>query len=234
MQFLRNDAFDARNYFAASKTPFERNQYGFTAGGPLLRNKVFAFGGYEGLRSTQAARSWPPCRTPRSCAAFLEHRHAIIDPLTGLPFPGNQIPASRFSRFAQELAPTVPEPNNAAAGNYRVVQDFLDDADTATLRSDQVLSAAHTLFQRFICRRRQNNPAVFTVTDLPQKGRNLAVGETWVISPQLVNEFGLDTTTPITSRRRSASTAGTGWATSAYAISPAARIRSTTGGRPST
>ena len=53
-EFLRNDAFDARNYFAASKTPFERNQYGFTTGGPLLRNKVFAFGGYEGLRSTQS------------------------------------------------------------------------------------------------------------------------------------------------------------------------------------
>jgi len=36
---------------------------------------------------------------------------------------------------------------------------------------------------------RQNNPAAFTVTNLPQKGKNLAVGETWVISPTLVNEF---------------------------------------------
>ena len=115
MQFLRNDAFDARNYFAASKTPFERNQYGFTAGGPLLRNKVFAFGGYEGLRSTQSRTFLATVPNPALLRGDLSSIATIIDPLTGLPFPGNQIPASRFSRFAQELAPTVPEPNNAAA-----------------------------------------------------------------------------------------------------------------------
>jgi hypothetical protein len=190
-EFLRNDAFDARNYFAASKTPFEHNQYGFTAGGPLLRNKVFVFGGYEGLRSAQGRTFLATVPNPVLLSGdFSSIATPIIDPLTGQQFPGNRIPASRFSRFAQELAPTVPQPNNAAASNYRVVRDFLDDADTATLRSDQVLSAAHTLFQRFMYYDgRQNNPAVFTVTDLPQKGRNLAVGETWVISPQLVNEF---------------------------------------------
>jgi hypothetical protein len=190
-EFLRNDAFDARNYFAASKTPFERNQFGFTSGGPILPSKVFVFGGYEGLRSTQGRTFLATVPNPALLSGdFSSISTPIVDPLTGLPFPGNRIPASRFSRFAQELAPTVPEPNNAAASNYRVVRDFLDDADTATLRSDQVLSAAHTLFQRFMYYDgRQNNPAVFTVTDLPQKGRNLAVGETWVISPELVNEF---------------------------------------------
>ena len=84
----------------------------------------------------------------------------------------------------------MPAPNNPGASNYRVVKDFVDNADTATFRADQVLTAQHTLFQRFMYYDgRQNNPAVFSVTDLPQSGKNLAVGETWVISPQLVNEF---------------------------------------------
>ena len=43
----------------------------------------------------------------------------IIDPLTGLPFPGNIIPSSRFSNFAKTLAPTVPAPNDAGANNYQ-------------------------------------------------------------------------------------------------------------------
>jgi len=190
-EFARNDRFDAKNYFAATKTPYERNQYGFTSGGPLLRNKVFVFGGYEGLRSTQGRTFLATVPSPALLRGdFSSVATPIIDPVTGLPFPGNQIPTSRFSRFAQTLAPTVPAPNNAGASNFRTVRDFLDDADTGTVRSDQVMGSSHTLFERYMqYDGRQNNPGAFTVTNLPQKGKNLAVGETWVISPTLVNEF---------------------------------------------
>jgi len=190
-EFARNDKFDAKNYFAATKTPYERNQYGFTAGGPVVPNKVFVFGGFEGLRSTQGRTflATVPSATLLS-GDFSSLATAIIDPLTGLPFPGNRIPASRFSKFAQILAPTVPAPNNTGASNYRVVRDFVDDADTATVRADQVLGRNHTLFERYMhYDGRQNNPGTFTVTDLPQKGKNLAIGETAVLSTSLVNEF---------------------------------------------
>ena len=66
----------------------------------------------------------------------------IIDPLTGQQFPGNVIPSSRFSNFAKTLGPTVPQPNNAGANNYRTVRELTDDADTATIRGDQVLFEA--------------------------------------------------------------------------------------------
>jgi hypothetical protein len=190
-EYVRNDKFDARNYFAAAKTPYDRNQYGFTAGGPVLRNKMFVFGGFEGLRTTQGRTFLATVPSPAFLRGdFSSVATPIVDPLTGQPFPGNQIPASRFSRFAQVLAPTVPAPNIAGASNFRVVRDFVDDADTGTVRADQVFGSGHTLFERYMqYDGRQSNPGVFSVTDLPQKGKNLAIGETWVISPTLVNEF---------------------------------------------
>ena len=53
-EFLRNDAADARNYFEASKGEFRQNQFGVAAGGPIVKNKIFIFGDYQGLRNRQA------------------------------------------------------------------------------------------------------------------------------------------------------------------------------------
>ena len=52
-EFLRNQAFDARNYFDQTLPPYHQNQFGGTIGGPLLKNKLFVFGDYEGLRLSQ-------------------------------------------------------------------------------------------------------------------------------------------------------------------------------------
>jgi len=49
-EFLRNDKLDARNYFDPTRTPFKRNQFGFSLGGPIRKNRTFFFGDYQGTR----------------------------------------------------------------------------------------------------------------------------------------------------------------------------------------
>jgi outer membrane receptor protein involved in Fe transport len=190
-EFYRGDRFDAKNFFAPTKPEFKRNQFGATGGGPLMRNKVFVFGAYEGLRTVQGQ----PYLGSVPSQAFLSGNFSALptpirDPLTGQPFPGNMIPASRFSRFARILVPTIPAPNSPGANNYTVIRNFVDDANTATARADQTLTNNHSLFQRFMYYKgTQLQPAAFTSTDLPQRGRNLAVGHTWVMSSSWVNEI---------------------------------------------
>ena len=79
-EFLRNSALDARNYFDPPSIPqFRRNQFGASAGGPILKDRLFIFGDYEGIRQSlglsslqtvpsAAARSGSLCSTPSSSA----------------------------------------------------------------------------------------------------------------------------------------------------------------------
>jgi hypothetical protein len=185
--YVRNTGFEAANYFGQKAG--DRTLAGVTGGGPVVKNRFFLFGGYEALRSTGAKTLLAAVPDPAQVAGnFSALSKSIIDPLTGQPFPGNIIPSGRFSNFAKILAPTIPAPNNAAANNYVTIRNLTDDADTATIRGDQVLTG-HNLFERFMgYKGSQLNPAAFTYGNLPQTGRNLAVGDTWVLSPSLVNE----------------------------------------------
>jgi hypothetical protein len=192
--YRRDDSFNHENFFG--QKPGDKTQSGFTAGGPIVKNKFFAFGGYEGLRTTADRTLLGSVQSPTLLSGdFSSLATAIRDPLTGQPFPGNVIPASRFSNFAKTLGPTVPAPNLDGANNFRAIKAFNDDADTADVRLDQVVSAKHTLFERYLYYDgRQLNPSLFSYTDLPQRGHNIAVGDTWVVSPTIVNEtrFGFN------------------------------------------
>ena len=53
-EYLRNKAFDARNFFSADKPDLKQNQFGFTFGGPVIRQRTFFFGSYEGTRIRQS------------------------------------------------------------------------------------------------------------------------------------------------------------------------------------
>jgi hypothetical protein len=78
-EFLRNDKLDARNFFAPSKSELRRNQFGYAAGGPFWKNKLFWFSDYQGTRQVQGAE------TGIVSVPSADQRQGIFDPsvLTG-------------------------------------------------------------------------------------------------------------------------------------------------------
>lgn len=195
-EFIRNSDLDARNFFAAVKPAYRRNQFGATAGGPVIKNKFFVFGGYEGLRTVQGQPflgSVPDPSLFTGNFSSLPASQRPKDPSTGVVFPNGIVPSNRISQFAQVLSPTVPAPNNPGnTNNYLINKPFQDNYDTVTFRADQVLSAKHTLFERYIWHNAsQIQPSTFSSTNFPQTGQNLSIGDTYLLTSKLVNELRL-------------------------------------------
>jgi hypothetical protein len=78
-EFLRNDKLDGKNAFDASRQPYKQNQFGFTLGGPIIKNRTFFFGDYEGLRIRQAIPFLGIIPTPAEIAGDFS---AFLPPLT--------------------------------------------------------------------------------------------------------------------------------------------------------
>ena len=121
--FHRNDNLDARNFFEHQKAEFKRNQMGGTLGGPLFqpglssgRDKAWFFLSYQhySVRETLPLTAVVPNQDQREG----RFSNAILDPLSGEPFPGGQIPAGRINPVARQLLSFFPLPNTDAPLNY--------------------------------------------------------------------------------------------------------------------
>jgi len=100
-EFLRNDAFDAKNFFAAQKEHLERNQFGGTLGGPVLKGRTFFFASYEGQRRDQGNVVNVIVPTAEQRAGDFRGGAPVYDPLTTVgntrtPFANNTIPKGRI------------------------------------------------------------------------------------------------------------------------------------------
>ena len=110
-EFLRDEKFDAKPYAFTSvhpaKSPFKWNDYGFEADGPVFRDKLFFMGNFEGLRRRQTTLSPRSRCRPRRCSPATSARscpaRSFTTRLTGQPFPGNVIPASRIDPISKNL-----------------------------------------------------------------------------------------------------------------------------------
>lgn len=111
--FLRNGALNARNFFAPRHDELKRNQFGGSVGGPIVKDRLFYFGTYQGtdIRSTAEGRiQFVPTQAQRR-GDFSAVTRQLIDPVTRAPFPGNQIPASRLSPVSAYVLRGIPMPN---------------------------------------------------------------------------------------------------------------------------
>jgi hypothetical protein len=116
-EFLRNDTLNARNFFATQRGNLKRNQFGGTAGGPVIKNRLFFFGTYQGTpsRSTTYSNVAFVSAAQRN-GDFSGQSKAIIDPLTGKAFPNKIIPESRILPIAKAILAKVP--GTIPGGNF--------------------------------------------------------------------------------------------------------------------
>jgi hypothetical protein len=158
--FNRNDAFQAKNFFAtAEPPPLSQNQFGGTFGGPIVKDKTFVFGSYEGFRLTRGLTEQTVVATAGERAGNLSFlSRQLVDPLTGQPFPGNIIPADRITPQARALLDLMPLPNISGTGartnNFVASPENTQNYDQFLIRADHHFNDNWNAFFRYF---RQKN-----------------------------------------------------------------------------
>lgn len=157
--FLRDDKFDARNFFDVEKPPYEQKQYGITLGGPILRDKLFFYAGYEGLKIRLGRSQLFTVPTVAQRAGDFRGGPQIFDPLsynaatnTRTPFPNNIIPTDRLSPEAlRALELLFPLPNrDGRVNNLAGAKPDNQDTDQFSIRTDFRPTVADSMFVRYI------------------------------------------------------------------------------------
>jgi hypothetical protein len=215
-EYLRNDIWDARDAFSyvdrdgdgrADPPPLRQNQFGATLGGPILRNRAFFFGSFEGLRLRQPQsflETVPTAEERRGM--FSPALYGVVrDPSGGTPFPGNAVPQARMDPVTQRLAELWPLPNFAGSGtraNYVSSTPWKQSRDQVDTRVDQHFSEISKMFVRVSVTDYQNER--YPSLPLPARGgqgfewnrfnnpaRSAALSWTRILSPTLVSEARL-------------------------------------------
>ena len=192
--FVRNDAMDAKQFFALQKGQLRRSQHGATVGGPVSRDRMFFFGAFEGLRLRQGeARSNLIVPTPlERVGDFSQSRIKPRDPLTGQPFPNNQIPANRIDPgIIKYMDALIPLPN-APDGRHIYNAPITKDGWQVMGRLDTQLTERQRLFGRIFYDKNElvnTNGLPVLHSEVAYVTWNAAVNHTHILSTQLVNAF---------------------------------------------
>jgi Carboxypeptidase regulatory-like domain len=126
-EYFQNDALNARNYFnSGAKARVRFNNFGGTFSGPFIKNKLFFYFDYDQITFPSQSTQITTVPTDAMKQGYFDPAvfGVIKDPATGLPFPGNQIPANRFDPVAVAIQKFYREPNipGLVGNNYRYLQ----------------------------------------------------------------------------------------------------------------
>ncbi|MEK6300756.1 MAG: TonB-dependent receptor [Acidobacteriota bacterium] len=202
-EFFRNGALDARNFFAPADQPapqYQRNQFGFALGGPVVKNKTFFFADYEGSRVREGVTRVTNVPTLAERAGDFSNSlfAAPINPFTQQPFDGNKIPDFFINPIGTAIAALYPSPNrNVPFANFASSPTSRDRNDHFDVRLNHSLAKSSELAVRYSFSDRDlfepftgpTFPAVPGFGDnVPRRGQNFLVSETHIFSPGLVNE----------------------------------------------
>jgi hypothetical protein len=218
-EFLRNDALDARNFFSDpqfGKPKLQLNQFGFTLGGPIVKNHTFFFGNYEGFRQRAGITRLTNVPTDaQRQGLFVDSQGQTVQVTV------NPVSAQLFKLY--------PEPNTSqTGGNFVSSPTLTNDTNQGLIKIDHRFGANDTLTSRYS----YTGASVFYpftpgqgVTDIPGYGiftdltSHLgSLGWTHILNPHMLNEFrfGFTRATDITHNQPGPQAAdygfNTGWA----------------------
>jgi len=202
-EFLRNQVLDARNYFVPSdqRDPrYQRNQFGFSIGGPVIKDRTFFFGDYEGARFREGVTRLANVPTARERVGDFSQSlfGPPLIPGTQTPFPGGQIPQPALNPIGLRIAALYPLPNrNVPFQNYvsspiqRDRNDLFDVRIDHALSADTQISARYSFTDRTLFEPFSGVTQVFVPgygNNVLRRGQNLMLGGTHVFSPRLIND----------------------------------------------
>lgn len=199
-EFLRNDKLNARNFFAATVPILRQNQFGASFGGPIIKNKLFGFASYQGIRIRNQALATSQPLTASERQGLITSATPVIDPQTGSPFPRNAngqyvIPQNRFDPVAQNLLNNVI-PVAPAGGVLVTTGARKVDVDQYSGKFDYHLSPTDQIYVSGLYdRTNPDNP--FFYGPYPTIGRSdqsqriflLSVAHTHTFSPSVFNDL---------------------------------------------
>jgi hypothetical protein len=215
-EFFRHERLEANDFFARrgglTKPPLRYGQFGGTFGGPIVRNRAFFFGSYQGTRERRtytATITVPTAEMLRGDFGAI----TIYDPLNVVngvrqPFPNNRIPADRLDPVAARIAQLFAAPNRpGVVDNFVGIVPRTDDRNQIDARIDVHVASQANLFVRYSRadgeitegslfgppgNGRPNLAAVSGPQQLPlissTGASSLVIGETHVFSSSLVND----------------------------------------------
>ncbi len=207
-EFMRNDGFgSAREYFSTTSSSLKRNQFGGTVGGPIKKNKIFYFGGFQStILHHSPGNSTAVVPTQQMLEGNWTTFAKCNNETLKAPFVNNQISPSLYSApsvyIVNKILPSLPTPDQCGNVTYSV-PSFEDDYQYVG-KVDYQLNDKQSLFFR-VLDTYEHIPSVQALTPVvlaqtagesDDLAQSYAIGHTYVIGPTLVNSFriGVDRT----------------------------------------
>src|SRR5437016_13809801 len=199
LEFVRNYKFNGRNFFAPVRDSLKRNQFGGTFGGPVKKNKLFFFAGYQGTTTRS---------DPGDNIAFVPTAATLAGDFTTLsspacnagrqvtlraPFVNNRVDPSQFSKAALALAARLPKAQDDCGRIAYGVATRPTEAQVVG-RTDFQWTTNHSIFGRYMATTYDTPPPkdftdnilTTTVGGRDNFATSVTIGDTYLIGPNIV------------------------------------------------